>query len=69
MKKLVKMLPIVAVIFLFSSCDVEKCVWCEVLGHPEHYIPARCGTEDMIADYINYNEKKYAPFKIRCIID
>lgn len=55
--------------FLFSNCSQEKCAICQVIGKPEIYIQPVCGDEEFINGHINYQERKYSPDKIKCIIE
>lgn len=53
---------------LLSSCDQEKCALCQVIGKPEIYIQPVCGDDEFINGHINFQERKYSPDKVKCVI-
>lgn len=69
MKRQNKNLPAVlaaTMISLFSACK-EECLYCEVLGHREIYIPEVCGDDEFRDDARKTIIRVHAPNDVRCV--
>ncbi len=64
-----KILPAVlaaTMILLFSACK-EECLYCEVLGHREIYIPEVCGDDEFRESAERTIVRLHAPNDVRCV--